>query len=312
MSNAIPANTVVHFARGNYSVSNLTPKTGVQLLGTGKNVTNFLWDGEPQLAMISAYGGSDGVLVSDLTLNGQQDVWGATPEAVNIYDSNNVAIRNVRVTNFKGGASEGFPLVIFCGTISVTGELIENCEVDHYVSGGPKGASLLGLGHGGGGDPTSTVSGIVQNNYIHDCPGVQGIAAGGTNSVYQGNLVVGADKGWYHDSYRISGSQVIKNQFLNCTHFGIVSNSSAGGIDNPSDGCDGLIVANNIVTMDPTITVAVCGVGLGQTYVTNSQVWGNSVTKTNANQWEYGYLITGPGSIVHNNYASPGFTNIIR
>jgi hypothetical protein len=109
----------------------------------------------------------------------------------------------------------------------------------------------------------------------------------------------------------MSGSQVINNQFLNCTNYGIVANSAAGGTDNPNDGCDRLIVANNTITMDPTITVPVAGVAIGTASVTNTQVWGNSVTKTTANQWQYGYLILGPGSIVHDNYASPGFTNVL-
>jgi len=266
--------------------------------------------------MIVNWGGGNNITVSDLTLNGRQDIFGTTPNAIDFFDCNNVIIRNVRITNFKSSpTAEGFPLSIFCGNTSVTGEVIEYCEVDHFVRGTPLsysvGATLLGLGHGGGGDPTSTVSGTVQYNYIHDCPNVQAIAGGGTNSLYQGNLVVGAEKGWYHDTYRISGSQVINNQFLNCSYFGIVSSSNASGVDDPNNGCDGLVVANNTVTMDPTITVPVSGISLGKNYVTNSQVYGNSVTKSTATYTQYGFLLTGPGTIAHDNYASPGFTNIL-
>jgi hypothetical protein len=310
VNNVIPPNTVIHFVAGNYHVSNLTPKAGVKLLGAGKDATNLLWDGTPQFAMIVNWRGGDGIEISDLTLNGQQDVRGITPMAVNTFDCNDVKIRNVRVTNFKGGTSEAFPLMIFCEGSSVTGAVIESCEVDHFVSG-TGGATLLGFGHGGAGDPTARAIGTVQNNYIHDCPGVQALGGGGTNSVFQGNLVVGADKGWYRDSYPISGSQVINNQFINCTHYGIVATSNASGTDDSRNGCDRLIVSNNIITMDPAITEAVTGVLISGNYVTNTQVSGNSVTKSNANRYQYGFLLTGPGTVAHDNYASPGFTNIM-
>lgn len=316
MYNVIPSNTVVHFAPGTYYVSNLTPRAGVKLLGAGKDITNLLWDGSQQFAMIVNWGGGDGIQVSDLTLNGQQDIWGTTPNAINIFDSNNVTIRNVRVTNFKSSTTaEGFPLSIFCGNSSITGALIEYCEVDHFVRGTPVdfpvGATLLGLGHGGGGDPNSTVSGTVQYNYIHDCPNVQAIAGGGTNSLYQGNLVIGTEKGWYHDTYRISGTQVLSNQFLNCTYFGIVASSNASGVEDPNNGCDGLVIGNNTITMDPTVTAPVAGILLGNTYVTNSQVYGNTVTKSTATYTQYGFSVTGPGSTAYNNQASQGFTNIL-
>ena len=310
MNNVIPANTVVHFVAGNYHVSNLTPKAGVKLLGAGKENTNFLWDGTPEVAMIYSYGGAHGVLVSDLTLNGQQDIWGATPMAINIFDSNNVTLRNIRATNFKGGANEAFLVTQLSQSISVAGAVIEYCEVDHFVSG-PGGATLLGFVHGGSGSGANRITGTVQNNYIHDCPGVQAFNGGGTNSLYQGNLVVGADKGWYHDSWPVSGSQIINNQFINCTHYGIVAMSNASGTDDPNNACDGLIVSNNIITMDPSITEPVTGVQITGNHVTNTQVSGNSVTKSNANRYQYGYQLTGPGTIAHDNYASPGFTNIM-
>ena len=310
MNNVVHANTVMHFAAGNYHVSNLTLKPGVKLLGAGKDVTNFLWDGTPQVAMIYSYGGAHGTLVSDLTLNGQQDVWGPTPMAVNFFDSNNVTLRNIRATNFKGGANEAFLVTQFAQSISVTGAVIENCEVDHFVSG-PGGATLLGFGHGGNGSAANRITGTVQNNYIHDCPGVQALNGGGTNSLYQGNLVVGADKGWYHDSYPVSGSQIMNNQFLNCTHYGLVAVSNASGTDNPSDGCDGLIIANNTITMDPAVTTDMVGVAIWGNYVAHTQVWGNSVTKATATHAQYGFSLTGPGTVAHDNYASPGFANII-
>jgi hypothetical protein len=310
MNNVIPANTIVHFVAGNYHVSNLTPKPGVKLLGAGKDVTNFLWDGTPGFSMIVNWGGGHGILVSDLTLNGQQDVWGATPMAIHIYDSNNVTLRNIRATNFKGGASEAFLVTQFAQSISVTGAVIEYCEVDHFMSG-PGGATLLGFGHGGSGSSANRITGTVQNNYIHDCPGVQALNGGGTNSLYQGNLVVGVDKGWYHDAYPISGSQITNNQFFNCTHYGIVATSNASGTDDPNNGCDGLIVSNNIITMDSAITEPVAGVAIWGNYVTNTQVSGNSVTKSNANRYQYGFNLTGPGTVAHDNYSSPGLSNII-
>ena len=122
---------------------------------------------------------------------------------------------------------------------------------------------------------------------------------------------MGADKGWYHDSWPVNGSQVINNQFINCTHYGIVATSNASGTDDSRNGCDGLIVSNNIITMDPAITEPVAGVLISGNYVTNTQVSGNSVTKSNANQYQYGFLLTGPGTVAHDNYASPGFTNIL-
>lgn len=315
INNKIPDNTVVHFAPGNYLVSSLTPKNGMKFLGAGKNLTNFFWDGSPQMAMILAYGGRTGIVVSDLTFNGQQDIRGSTPMAINAVDCNDFTVRNVRVTNFKGSATaEGFPLAIFCDTTSVTGALIEYCEVDHCYRGTPLtssiGATLLSLGHGGAGDPTTRIAGTIQYNYIHDCPNVQALGGGGTNSIYQGNLVVGCQKGWYRDVYLANGTQVINNQFLNCTNFGIVASSNASGVDDPSSACDGLIVANNVITMDPSITVPVAGVLIIGQYVTNTQVWGNSVTKDTATSIQYGFNITSPGSIVHDNSASFGFTNI--
>jgi hypothetical protein len=313
MNNVIHTNTIVHFVAGNYHVSTLNPKAGVKLLGAGKDITNFLWDGSggtTNASMIISWRGAHGALISDLTLNGQQDIWGATPMAVTIFDSNNVTIRNIRATNFKGGMNEAFLVTQISQSISVTGALIENCEVDHFVSG-PGGATLLGFGHGGSGSGANRITGIVQNNYIHDCPGVQGLNGGGTNSLYQGNLVVGLDKGWYHDAWPVNGSQVINNQFINCTHMGIVATSDAGGVDDPNNGCDGLIVANNTVTLDPLVSSDMYGVWLRGVHVTNAQVSGNSVTKANANRWQYGYLLTGPGTIAHDNYASPGFTNVL-
>jgi hypothetical protein len=310
MNNVVHPNTIVHFAAGDYHVSTLTLKSGVKLLGAGKDITNFLWHGTSQLGMIYSFGGAHGALISDLTLNGQQDIWGATPMAVSIFDSNNVTLRNIRATNFKGGANEAFLVTQISQSISVTGALIENCEVDHFVSG-PGGATLLGFVHGGGGSGANRITGTVQNNYIHDCPGVQGLNGGGTNSLYQGNLVVGTFAGWYHDAWPVNGSRVINNQFINCTHMGIVATSDAGGVDDPNNGCDGLIVANNIVTLDPSVTSDMYGVWLRGVHVTNAQVSGNSVTKATANRWQYGYLLTGPGTIAHDNYASPGFTNVL-
>jgi hypothetical protein len=310
MNNVIHTNTVVHFVAGNYHVSTLNPKAGVKLLGAGKDITNFLWDGTPQVAMIYSYGGAHGALVSDLTLNGQQDIWGATPMAVTIFDSNNVTLRNIRATNFKGGANEAFLVTQFAQSISVAGALIESCEVDHFTSG-PGGATLLGFQHGGGGTSAHRIAGIVQNNYLHDCPGVQGLDGGGTNSLYQGNLVVGLDKGWYHDAWLVSGGQVKNNQFLNCTHDGIVATSNASGTDDPNNACDRLIVSNNIITMDPAITEPVSGLLISGNYVTNTEVSGNSVTKSNANRYQYGFYLTGPGTVAHDNYSSPGFTNIL-
>jgi hypothetical protein len=315
INNYIPANTVVHFAPGSYSVSNIVPKAGMKLLGAGKDVTNFFWDGSPQMAMILAYGGATGIVISDLTLNGQQDVLASPPMAINAVDCNDFTVRNVRVTNFKGGtSSEAFPLGIFCDTTSVTGALIEYCEVDHCYRGTPLtstiGATLLSFGHGGSGDPTTRIVGTIQYNYIHDCPHTQGLGGGGTNSVYQGNVIIGCNTGWYRDVYLASGPQVINNQFLNCTYFGIVASSNASGVDDPSSACDGLIVANNTITMDPTITEPVSGILIIGQYVTNTQVYQNSVTKSTATWIQYGFNITGPGSVVHDNSASPGFTNI--
>jgi hypothetical protein len=309
ISTVIPANTIIHFAAGNYQVSSLIPKAGMKFLGAGKDITNFLWDGEPAGPMISSYGGSDGALISDLTLNGQQDVWGVTPLAVTIFDSNNVIIRNVRVTNFRGGGTENFLVTLFAQTINVTGALIEYCEVDHFFIG-PGGATLLGFGHGGSGDPTTRISGTVQNNYIHDCPGVQALQGGGSNSIYQGNVVLNPEKGWYHDSYPISGSQVINNQFWNCVHYGIAATSNASGTDNPNNGCDGLVVSGNTITMDPSIMVPIAGVQLSGHYVSNSSVTANVITKTTATWTQYGYMITGPNPTVRNNQISAGFTNV--
>jgi hypothetical protein len=316
LNNFIPAYTSIHFGPGNYSLSGITPKIGVNILGAGKDLTIFTWNGEHQLAMISSFGVAHGTEVSDLTLDGRQQVWGQTPAAIGFFDCNDVSIRNVRATNFKGAIdAEAFPFFIFCQNVSVTGGLIENCEVDHFVRGTPLtfpvGATLLGLGHGGGGIPSTRVTGIVANNYIHDCPNVQAIGGGGTNSLYVGNLVVGSDKGWYHDSYQVSGSVVDNNQFLNCTHYGIVSSSNASGFDNPNNSTDRLTVSNNTITMDPSIMVPVSGIALGKNYVTNSQVFGNTVTKETAVYTQFGFLLIGPGTIAHDNWASPGFTNII-
>jgi hypothetical protein len=315
INNYIAANTVVHFAPGTYSVSNIVPKPGMKILGAGKDVTVFVWDGSPQMAMILAYGGATGIVISDLTLNGQQDVRGSTTMAINAVDCNNFTVRNVRVTNFKGGpTSEGFPLAIFCDTTSVTGALIEYCEVDHCYRGTPLtssiGATLLSFGHGGSGDATTRIMGTIQYNYIHDCPNVQALGGGGTNSIYQGNFIVGCEKGWYRDVYLANGTQVINNQFLNCSHFGIVASSNASGVDDPSSACDGLIITNNIITMDPSVAVPVAGVLIVGQYITNTQVWGNSVTKDTATSIQYGFNITSPGSVVHDNSASPGFTNV--
>lgn len=316
ISNVIPSNTIIHFTAGNYSVSGLALKPGTKFLGAGKDVTTFFWDGEPNPnSLLLAYNGAAGIVISDLTLNGQQDVWGSTPGAINAHDCNDFTIRNVRVTNFKGSStSEAFPLVIFCDMTTVTGALIEYSEVDHCYRGTPAnwpiGATLLGLGHGGGGDPNARIIGTIQYNYIHDCPAVQALGGGGTNSIYQGNVVVGAEKGWYRDVYPASGSQVINNQFLNCAYFGIVASSNASGVDDPTAACDGLIIANNTITMDPTTTVPVAGILIVGSYVTNTQIFGNSVTKSTATFIQYGLNIVGPGSIVYGNWASPGFTNV--
>jgi hypothetical protein len=250
-----------------------------------------------------------------MTFNGRQDVFGTTPAGINMFDSNNVKIFNVRLTNFKSvSTAEGFPLFIFCGNISVTGASIEYCEIDHFVRGTPPdwsiGATLMGLGHGGGGDPKSTVAGDVRFNYIHDCPNVQGLGGGGSNSLYDSNLVVGLDKGFYRDSFNASGTTVSNNQFLDCTHYGMVATSHASGTEDPLCGCDGFIFANNTITMDPTITEPVAGTLITGTYVTNAQVYGNTVTKSTATWIQYGFLLNGPGTIAHDNQASTGFTNI--
>ena len=313
MNNVVHASTVVHFVAGNYRVSNLTLKPGVKLLGAGKDITNFLWDGTggtTNTSMIISWRGAHGALVSDLTLNGQQDVCGATPMAITIFDSNNVTLRNIRATNFKGGANEAFLVGQFSQSISVTGAVIENCEVDHFVSGSG-GATLLGFGHGGSGSGANRITGIVQNNYIHDCPRVQGLNGGGTNSLYQGNLVVGALNAWYHDTWPASGSQVINNQFINCTKYGIAATSDASGVDDPNNGCDGLVVANNMITLDPSVTTDMSGVMLRGVYITNAHVTDNTVTKTTATWVQYGFFLrTGPGLVSHGNQASRGLSNI--
>lgn len=309
MNNTIPANTVVHFVAGNYQVSNLALKQGVQILGAGKDVTNFLWDGESQVAMISSNGGAHSALVSDLTLNGQQDAWGQTPVAITIFDSNNVIIRNVRATNFRGGNSEAFLVTQFGQDISVTGALIESCEVDHFVSG-PGGTTLLGFAHGGSGSPNNRISGIVQNNYIHDCPGAQALNGGGSNSIYQGNLVIGAATAWYHDTFPASDTQILNNQFLDCTHYGIAATSSAGGTDQQFDSYDGLIVQGNIITLDPTVVTDMYGVAMWGNYITNLQVIDNTVIKAAVFNGQFGFSIgCGPGLVEYGNQATAGLWN---
>jgi hypothetical protein len=264
--------------------------------------------------MISAFGNADNVEISGLTLNLLQDIYGTTPMAINIYDSNNVKIHNIRVTNFKGGQSEAFPLTLYCGSKSVTGAVIEYCEMDHCYRGtplsSPYSATLLCFAHADGGDPATRISGVIQYNYIHDCPHVQGLGGGGSNSLYQGNVVVGTEKAWYRDKFVATNIQVINNHFLNCTDYGIVATSRASGTDDPANGCDGLIVANNTITIDPTATWGVSGVLVQGSYVTNAQVYGNSVEKNNATSIQYGFNITSPGTIVHDNVASPGFSNV--
>ncbi len=161
VNNQLGTNVIIHFAPGDYKVSSLTPKAGVQFLGAGKDLTRLLWDGESVQALFSSYGPSDGTLISDLTLDGQQNLWGATPMAVTIFDSKNVTLRNLRVTNFRGSTFEAFLVTLFAQTKSITGCLIEYCEVDHfYVT--PNGATLLGFAHGGSGSASHTISGSVQ------------------------------------------------------------------------------------------------------------------------------------------------------
>jgi hypothetical protein len=235
--------------------------------------------------------------------------------AINAVDCNNFTVRNVRVTNFRGApTAEGFPLAIFCDTISVTGGLIEYCEVDHCYRGTPPtssiGATLVSFGHGGSGDPTTRVSGTIQYNYIHDCPTTQALGGGGTNSIYQGNVAIGCNIGWYRDVYLANNTQVINNQFLNCKSFGVAASSNASGIDDPGSACNGLVIANNTITMDPTIDEPVAGILTVGSYVTNTQINQNSVTKDTATSIQYGINAATPGSVVHDNVISPGFTNI--
>ncbi len=139
---------------------------------------------------------------------------------------------------------------------------------------------------------------------------MQALNGGGSNTIYQGNYVVGAEKGWYHDTWPVSGSQVINNQFLNCTHYGIVATSNASGTDNANNGCDALTVSGNTITMDPSVMVPVAGVLLSGKYVSNSTVTANNITKTTAVWTQYGYNVTGPNPTLQNNQTSAGFTNI--
>ena len=310
---SVPAFSTVHLAPGTYTVSGITGQLGLKLRGAGKDVTVLQWNGimPDGRAMIYSQSGAHGMEVSDMTLDGQQNLYGETPLAINFFDSNDVKIQNIRATNFRGGAFEAFLVTLFCGSTTVTGGLIDGCEVDHFYRG-TGGSTLLGLQHGGGGSLTNRIHGAVTNNYIHDCPFVQGLDGGGTRSLYQNNVVDGCWLGLNHDTALVDDSYILNNQFLNCGHYGINLRTDAGGPDMATNACNGFVVANNLVTLNAGITGDTAGVLIQGAYNTNVQVYGNTVKKDAVTgPWQYAfYVSTGPGLAVGPNDASPGLSSV--
>lgn len=305
INDQIPEGVLIHLLGGTFHVSELAPKAGMKLVGAGKNATVFFGVGGEGL--VRSWGGANGAAVSDLTMNGQ----GMTAFAVQFFDSNDVVVRNIRVTNFRGlPAGESFVVHCFAQSMSPSGLMFERVEIDGYV-GGPGGATLIGFGHGGGGDPQNMCTGVIQGCYLHDSPGVQAGFMGGRNCIIRGNLVERCLRGAYWDTWPMVGCQVIENFFLQCPGGGVTMNGHAGGHEDPNNATEGVVIADNVVELPDAETEAVVGISVAGQYVKNTLVARNQVIKNVvAGNWQRGYQLEPPTTVARDNYASPGLFNV--
>lgn len=308
-------NETVHLAAGTYSLAPITiTGDNFKLLGAGKDKSTIQWDGTgistSNTALIYVTT-ADGFEASGLTIDGRSDAYANTPTRGIISDSgNNVTYRYVRVTrlDYTTVNYELFPLGILTGSdASVTGAVIENCEVDHidgYATG-------IVFGYNGV-DPTQTVTGVMRGNYVHDSPTINGIGLGGSrNCVITGNRVIGANAGFNRDSAIGENDLITNNHFTGCHQYGLIWTCRANGTDDATAASKGLIIEGNTISVtgerNDTAIINVSG-----SYLTNTSILNNDLTCTGTpNKYMYGMQLDriGTGTVVRDNRETAGMSN---
>ncbi len=223
MSN-MPPYTTIHLLAGTYQTfgdSDSNPgwkvKSGQKILGSGIDVTILqLVSGRPNQTCVMRSEVSTNVEISDLTVDWNGSSGNVSGGGVVLYGTRH-AIRRVKVINQYSGAGESFGIGISLYNLPATfqsdGNIIEECEVSHYL-GGTGGISAIDMAGAG-------MSGIIRNNrcFLPLCSGGAAVAINGAQTcdvLIEGNYVDGADIAFYGDTGGYTNIVVAYNTFRNC------------------------------------------------------------------------------------------------
>ncbi len=284
-------NTTINVGAGTFPIHFVNLTSGIKLLGAGKNKTILAWDGtgNPYTTVINVVG--DNVRVSDLTINCQADVHAFTPNALQSFDASGVTFSRVRATNMRADADspwiEWFPIAQFAQTAVETDGLIDDCEVDNFSGYG----TMINLLHGGGGVASAYMSGVISNNYVHNCT-ANGIGLSGAgDALVTNNTVDGTNLGIIHDTWFSPNVQISDNKLINLHQYGILWHSDNNGVEVAGNGSSDASILNNTVNItgerNDTVGILVSGV-----HVTGTRISGNMVTTTNPpTPWMLSYQI---------------------
>ena len=149
-----------------------------------------------------------------------------------------MAARRVKVINLAhyGGNSEswGISLTGYSLGCNSSGNIIEECEVSHFVGGGISALNLAGC------------SGIMRNNrvYLGVNNGLAIDASMITDCLIDGNYIDGASVGFYSDTHGWTNVTVVNNTFKDCI-LGVMFNDG----NKPDNSRNNIIFANNTILL---------------------------------------------------------------
>jgi hypothetical protein len=291
------SNIAIHLLPGSYQ-SHFTWNlpAGCKFRGSGKSLVTIQnadgyysganCIGTPRTGLLT-----DNVEVSDLTVDVNGTVGNAastTTGGVVIY-GNNAIIKNVRVINARGAATECFPIGIFAHSTSIVGALIENCEVDSFL--GTNGTMIqLGIDSA---NTAATATGVVRGCYVHDCTAVQAFGSGGSlNVVFEGNYSYNCKNGFNLDSWTNTGLRVVNNQFMKCGQFGVTINNQGATFRD-------CLVQDNVVEIDSGRSSDFLAYWITDTYVPANHMDGFVVRNNIALSYAAGSLSNVHGFDIH-------------
>jgi hypothetical protein len=221
MSN-LPPNSTIHILAGKYETEGQfgwTVKTGQKILGSGIDVTTIQYanNESSSITIIDSWTNvCTNSEVRDLTIDCNYTSGSYTYCGIDLNGTQN-AIRRVKVINTAAYDGEGWGIVLQNFSIpDSVGNVIEDCEVSHYIGGTPGqdiSSIAFNAGYAGGG-----MSGIIRNNRVIITNGISfGINGSDIHDcLVDGNFIEGASTGYYGDTGGSTNILITHNIFKNC------------------------------------------------------------------------------------------------